>query len=475
VSSERYINRNAAIQPLLVNGFKQDYLKGDFSSHVGGALAFGPDEKLYVSTGDGTSFNYADPRSPDVLSLSSLSGKILRIDPMTGAGLPDNPYMTTGLSLDTNQAKVFQLGYRNPFSMAFDAEGRLFVTNTGWFKWETLNMGGPGASFGWPYHEGGDGGTLLKAPYYQDFATAGPYYSAVQSGSTAVTPAFRAFSHSSADPGYTIQAITGGEVIYDGTVYPSDLRGDYFFADFVTGDVFSVDTNNRANVKFLYSVGYNAPVDFTQGPDGRVYYADIVMGQIGRLEISDQATSDADGDGLSDTLDRFALDATNGGNKKLAQLGSFTLDFSTGGTPSASGFTGTMANGTQPYTALATSGSVAGGKLSLQAGTGDPYASLNSQQNAYQFGIDTAGVPSFTVTAKVDNPFVGGVVAQNFRSVGLQIGAGDQDNYAKVVFTANGASGGVEFLTEVGGEPEVLRLGSGWRCRTSPTSCSTST
>lgn len=84
-------------------------------------------------------------------------------------------------------------------------------------------------------------------------------------------------------------------------------------------------------------------------------------------------------------------------------------------------------------------------------------------------------MPSFTVTAKVDNPFVGGVVAQNFRSVGLQIGAGDQDNYAKVVFTANGASGGVEFLTEVGGEPEVLRLGSGWRCRTSPTSCSTST
>jgi hypothetical protein len=84
-------------------------------------------------------------------------------------------------------------------------------------------------------------------------------------------------------------------------------------------------------------------------------------------------------------------------------------------------------------------------------------------------------VPSFTVTAKVDNPFVGGVVAQNFRSVGLQIGAGDQDNYAKVVFTANGGSGGVEFLTEVGGEPEVLRLGSGWRCRTSPTSCSTST
>jgi glucose/arabinose dehydrogenase len=151
VSSERYINQSATPQPLVVDGFKQDYLKGDSLSHMGGALAFGVDGKLYVSVGDGTSFDYADPRTPDVLSLRSLSGKILRVDPMTGQGLPDNPFVTAGLSLDSNQAKVFQLGFRNPFSMAFDGEGRLFVTNTGWFSWESLNMGGPGASFGWPY------------------------------------------------------------------------------------------------------------------------------------------------------------------------------------------------------------------------------------------------------------------------------------------------------------------------------------
>ena len=37
--------------------------------------------------------------------------------------------------------------------------------------------------------------------------------------------------------------------------------------------------------------------------------------------------------------------------------------------------------------------------------------------------------------------------------MGLYIGTGDQDNYAKVVLTANGGSPGVQFVEEVGGTP----------------------
>ncbi|WP_270933763.1 cadherin repeat domain-containing protein [Falsiroseomonas oryzae] len=176
---------------------------------------------------------------------------------------------------------------------------------------------------------------------------------------------------------------------------------------------------------------------------------------------NDTASADADGDGLSDTLDRFALDASNGGGNNLAQLGTLTLDFGTGTTPFGSGFTGVMANGTQAYTALAASGSVANGKLVVQTTTGDPYGSLNTQQNAYQLGVDTAGVAAFTVASKVDNPFAGGVAAQNWRSAGVMFGAGDQDNYAKLVFQANNGAGGIEFLVENSGTPDGTTVGLG--------------
>ena len=149
---------NAATPPTVINGFKQDYLKVDSSSHAGGHLNFGPDGKLYVSVGEGSSFNYADPHSLNVQSLDSLSGKILRIDPATGLGLSDNPFVTGGVALDSDRAKVYQLGLRNPFSVAFAPDGRLFIADTGWNSWEEIDSGGPGANFGWPFYEGGDGG-----------------------------------------------------------------------------------------------------------------------------------------------------------------------------------------------------------------------------------------------------------------------------------------------------------------------------
>ncbi len=264
--------------------YVEDYIKVDSLSHAGGSLAFGPDGALYISTGDGTSFNAVDPRSASVQSLDSLSGKILRVDPITGQGLSDNPFVQPGDALDTNRSKVYQLGFRNPFSMGFDQDGHLFVTNTGWNSYEEIESGPPGANFGWPYYEGGDNGVLLRTPEYQDLPEAAAFYAAVASGAVTITPAFRAFSHASADPGFQIQAITGGDVVYSGSRYPAELQNAIFFTDIVDGEVFIVNANDRRELLQLYNTA-GGPVHFSQGPDGYVYYADLFTGQIGRLLI----------------------------------------------------------------------------------------------------------------------------------------------------------------------------------------------
>lgn len=287
-ASDIYLNPARGGTEPVIGGFKQNYLKVDSRSHAGGALAFGPDGMLYVSVGDGTSFDFADPRGISVQNLNSFAGKILRIDPMTGLGLSDNPY-AAGQPLDSDRAKIYQLGLRNPFSMGFDSSGRLFISDTGWNTWEEINSGPAGANFGWPYYEGGDNGINQKTGDYQDFPTAAAFYAAVQSGSIVITPAYSAFSHSSSVPGYHMQAITGGDVIYTGNRYPAAFQNDFFFSDFSNGNVFSIDTNDRRKIEFLYNAGVNqfGPVHFSQGPDGYVYAADLLNGKILRLLIAE--------------------------------------------------------------------------------------------------------------------------------------------------------------------------------------------
>jgi Ca2+-binding RTX toxin-like protein/glucose/arabinose dehydrogenase len=265
----------------VIGGFKQDYLKGDSLSHNGGGMVFGADGALYVAVGDGTSYNFRDPRSPHVQALDSLSGKILRIDPVTGEGLPDNPFVTEGLDLDANRAKVFQLGLRNPFSLAVDPQGRMLVGDVGWFSFEEMNTAGPGANFGWPFFEAD-----IRTPGYRDLPEAAPFYAAVDAGEITLTAPFLAFGHAAEAPGFQMQAIVGGGVVYDGDVYPAVFDHDLFFSDYVNSNVFAVDVRDPSSIQFVGNSGSGrGPVQMVQGPDGRLYYADIVRGQIGRMDI----------------------------------------------------------------------------------------------------------------------------------------------------------------------------------------------
>ncbi|MEM1146534.1 MAG: PQQ-dependent sugar dehydrogenase, partial [Pseudomonadota bacterium] len=148
----------------------QDYIKLDSSSHAGGGMAFGPDGNLYIAVGDGIAFNFVDPRGVSVQDVNTFAGKVLRVDPMTGQGLDDNPFATE--NLDENASKVYQLGLRNPFRLAFDQNGQILISDTGWNSFEEINTGPPGANYGWPFYEGGDNGVIVETGGYNELPEA---------------------------------------------------------------------------------------------------------------------------------------------------------------------------------------------------------------------------------------------------------------------------------------------------------------
>ncbi len=251
----------------------QDFVASDSESHTVGAIEFGIDGNLFVSIGDGTSYNARDPRTVRVQDIDNLSGKILRIDPITGEGLADNPFYNG--EPNANRSKVYQYGLRNPFRITVDpVSGQLYVGDVGWTRWEEINAAGPGANFGWPFYEGGSGQNL-PTRLYEDLPEAQAFYN---SGAEA-TPAIFALNHN--DTG--INAIILGDV-YTGSTYPEQYVGDLFFNDLGQGIVRNVSFDTQGNITSVdtFSTGAQIVVHIQQGPDGNLYFIDLNDGQVGR-------------------------------------------------------------------------------------------------------------------------------------------------------------------------------------------------
>ena len=130
-------------------------------NHNGGDLAFGPDGKLYVSTGEGGS---ADDQGPghgangNAQNLGVPLGKILRIgvngrNSDNGAySIPaDNPFVNRRGALP----EIFAYGFRNPFRMSFDRQrGDLYVGDVGQNDVEEVSRVTAGGNYGWNIKEG---------------------------------------------------------------------------------------------------------------------------------------------------------------------------------------------------------------------------------------------------------------------------------------------------------------------------------
>jgi len=105
--------------------------------HNGGRLLIGPDQSLYIATGDAR-----DPelsQDPD-----SLAGKVLRVD-LNGRPVAGNA---------KSGSAVYTLGHRNVQGLDLDSKGRVWASEFGERDADELNLLVSGGNYGWPAVEG---------------------------------------------------------------------------------------------------------------------------------------------------------------------------------------------------------------------------------------------------------------------------------------------------------------------------------
>ena len=214
------------------------------TNHNGGAMKFGLDGKLYVAVGD----NNDSARAPN---LADPFGKMLRFND-EGTIPTDNPFFAAPPTLVD---AIWAFGLRNPFTFAVQpGSGRIHINDVGQSAWEEINLGSPGANYGWPATEGPTSAAGVSAPLF-------------------------AYGHNTASPAgsgaggfFTGCAIAGGAFYPDSGNFPASYRGSYFFADFCNATIGRVDLAN-ANAAYAFGSvsGGGGTVDLLVGIDGALY------------------------------------------------------------------------------------------------------------------------------------------------------------------------------------------------------------
>ena len=140
--------------------FTDNFRVGQYAGTSGSAANASVDEVAVYNralTAAEVAEHYAARNGAGAVEPVTLDGSILRVDPVTGAGLPGNPFFA---SSDPNARRIIATGLRNPFRLTFrPGTNELWFGDVGWNNWEEINRipnatDGVAENFGWPCYEG---------------------------------------------------------------------------------------------------------------------------------------------------------------------------------------------------------------------------------------------------------------------------------------------------------------------------------
>ena len=199
------------------------------ANHTGSRLKFGPDKKLYITTGD------AD-RPMLAQDLKSLSGKILRVND-DGSIPPDNPFAKN----DTARKEIWTYGHRNTQGIDFQpGTGYLFNSEHGPSGGDEVNQINKGLNYGWPLIHHREIRQGMVSPILEYTPSIGP--------SEVV------FYNSNAFPGLK------------GNLLLASLRGESIMR-------LVLDRNKIIAQEVLLKQSYGRLRALTVGPDGYIYFS----------------------------------------------------------------------------------------------------------------------------------------------------------------------------------------------------------
>jgi glucose/arabinose dehydrogenase len=283
------------------------------STHNGGWMAFGADGYLYISSGDGGGAFDRDPghtpETGNAQDTTKLLGKILRID-VNGDDFPaddDRNYAippTNPFVAGAGADEIWAYGLRNPWRCAFDPlTNDLYIGDVGQAELEEINFllagSAGGENYGWRCMEGSECTGLEGCICFDD----------------ALTDPIHAYAHPTFGQ---CRSVTGGEV-YRGSLMPG-LAGTYFFADFCTGQIWSLRYDGASVSDFqertceLRPDGTRTIADIASfGRDalGELYICDLYDGEVFKIVPSEGILSSFPPDGSVDARRPSDMDGMN--------------------------------------------------------------------------------------------------------------------------------------------------------------------